>query len=85
MDMEDLNPEKRFSYMYPTNRHHYVESVHLMSAKRRPLHSALAVVQTPGREYFILRDNGMQVGCEEEGVSAVWMLILGCCNDGTSA
>ncbi|KIL67864.1 hypothetical protein M378DRAFT_984157 [Amanita muscaria Koide BX008] len=76
-------PRKEVQLYIP--EHHYVESVHLMSAKKRPLHSALAVVQTPGREYFILRDNGMQVGCEEEGVSAVWMLMLGCCNDGTPA
>jgi len=44
---------------------------------------ALAVVQTPGREYYILRDNGMQVGCEEDGVSATWMSVLGCRHDGT--
>lgn len=44
----------------------------------RPLHPALAAVQTPGREYYILRDNGMQVGCEEEGVALVWMGLLGC-------
>jgi len=43
-----------------------------------PLHPAVAVVQTPGREYFILRDNGMQIGCEEEGVAFAWMEILGC-------
>jgi hypothetical protein len=42
------------------------------------LHPALAVVQTPAREYFILRDNGFEVGCEEEGVASVWMRILGC-------
>jgi hypothetical protein len=42
------------------------------------LHPALAVVQTPAREYYILRDNGMEVGCEEDGVARVWMRILGC-------
>ena len=42
------------------------------------LHIALAVVQTPHREYYILRDNGMQVGCEEEGIGAVWQEILRC-------
>ena len=44
----------------------------------RPLHPALAVVQTPAREYYVLRDNGFEVGCEEEGVANVWMRILGC-------
>ncbi|KAJ7212246.1 hypothetical protein GGX14DRAFT_519842 [Mycena pura] len=65
--------------------HHHVESVHFTASGRRagiPLHGALAVVQTPGREYFVLRDNGMQVGCEEEGVAEVWMKILGCDNLG---
>jgi hypothetical protein len=43
-----------------------------------PLHPALAVVQTPAREYYIFRDNGFEVGCEEEGVASIWMRILGC-------
>lgn len=59
------------------NSHHHVESVHFM-ASGIPLHPALAVVQTPGREYFVLKDNGMQVGCEEDGVAPVWMEILQC-------
>ncbi|KAI0357387.1 hypothetical protein OH77DRAFT_1450773 [Trametes cingulata] len=58
--------------------HHHVESVHFTATKGDPLHAALAVVQTPHREYYILRDNGMQVGCEEEGVAAVWQEVLGC-------
>ncbi|CAK5269788.1 unnamed protein product, partial [Mycena citricolor] len=57
--------------------HHHVESVHL-TVGRRALHPALAVIQTPSREYYILRDNGMQVGCEEEGVPEVWRKVLGC-------
>ncbi len=64
----------RFSYC----RHHHVESVHLTATGGRPLHPALAVVQTPAREYYILRDNGCEVGCEEDGVASVWMRILGC-------
>ncbi|TFY75872.1 hypothetical protein EWM64_g8140 [Hericium alpestre] len=58
--------------------HHHVESIHFSTADGRPLHSAVAVVQTLGREYFILKDNGMQIGCEEDGVSDVWRGILGC-------
>ncbi|KAI0324900.1 hypothetical protein GY45DRAFT_1288163 [Cubamyces sp. BRFM 1775] len=58
--------------------HHHVESVHFTTSRRDPLHPAVAVVQTPHREYFILRDNGMQVGCEEEGVAEVWQEVLGC-------
>ncbi|RPD77425.1 hypothetical protein L226DRAFT_544076 [Lentinus tigrinus ALCF2SS1-7] len=58
--------------------HHHVESVHFTSAGGKDLHVALAVVQTPHREYYILRDNGMQVGCEEEGVAAVWREVLRC-------
>ncbi|KAJ7696042.1 hypothetical protein B0H17DRAFT_1054693 [Mycena rosella] len=69
--------------------HHHVESLHftapMRAGLRRALHSALAVVQTPGREYFILRDNGMQVGCEEDGVAEVWMKILGCDNSGVAS
>jgi hypothetical protein len=59
-------------------RHHHVESVHFTSAHKSSLHPALAVVQTPGREYYVLRDNGMQVGCEEEGVGEVWRRVIGC-------
>ncbi|KAI0669193.1 hypothetical protein C8Q78DRAFT_1042116 [Trametes maxima] len=58
--------------------HHHVESVHFTAAGGKALHPALATVQTPRREYYILRDNGMQVGCEEEGVAAVWQEVLGC-------
>ncbi|KAI9463805.1 hypothetical protein F5148DRAFT_982317 [Russula earlei] len=59
-------------------RHHHVESVHLTATGGHPLHPALAVVRTPAREYYILRDNGLEVGCEEEGVASVWMRVLGC-------
>ncbi|KAJ7095986.1 hypothetical protein B0H15DRAFT_774443 [Mycena belliarum] len=76
------------AYVAPL-QHHHVESLHftapVRAGLRRPLHTALAVVQTPGREYFILRDNGMQVGCEEDGVAAVWMDILGCDNSGVAS
>ncbi|RXW24494.1 hypothetical protein EST38_g1348 [Candolleomyces aberdarensis] len=59
--------------------HHLVESVHLVTGRNNtPFHPAIAGVQTPGREYFVLRDNGMQIGCEEDGIPPVWMSILGC-------
>ncbi|KAF7365346.1 hypothetical protein MVEN_00406600 [Mycena venus] len=63
--------------------HHHVESLHF-TASSRALHDALAIVQTPGRIYYVLRDNGMQVGCEEEGVAEIWMDILGCDNAGVT-
>lgn len=63
-------------------RHHHVESIHFTTRYDHALHPALAVVQTPGREYFILKDNGMQVGCEEEGVGLVWMGLLRCTSAG---
>ncbi|KAJ7254343.1 hypothetical protein B0H12DRAFT_1323432 [Mycena haematopus] len=63
--------------------HHHVESVHFTTSGRA-LHGALAIVQTPGRIYFILRDNGMQIGCEEEGVAEVWMNLLSCNNSGVA-
>ncbi|KAI0055313.1 hypothetical protein BV25DRAFT_1767857, partial [Artomyces pyxidatus] len=62
--------------------HHHVESVHFTAAGGMPLHPALAVVQTLSRSYYILRDNGMQVGCEEDGVGELWMKILGCTDKG---
>ncbi|KAJ3769615.1 hypothetical protein FB446DRAFT_672222 [Lentinula raphanica] len=65
--------------------HHHVESVHFTTAQGRPLHPALATVQTPAREYYVLRDNGMQVGCEENGVANIWMKILGCEANGERA
>lgn len=62
--------------------HHHVESVHFTTPKGVPLHPALAVIQTPAREYIILKDNGMQVGCEEDGVANVWMHVLECDKNG---
>ncbi|KAH9480512.1 hypothetical protein JR316_0007112 [Psilocybe cubensis] len=62
--------------------HHHVESVHFTTTYGEPLHPALAVVQTPAREYFILKDNGMQVGCEEEGIALVWIELIKCTSTG---
>ncbi|KAJ3910623.1 hypothetical protein F5879DRAFT_928273 [Lentinula edodes] len=73
-------PKVKLNLFLPA--HHHVESVHFTTAQGRPLHPALAVVQTPAREYYVLRDNGMQVGCEEDGVARVWMTILGCAING---
>lgn len=58
--------------------HHHVESTHFTTRTQTALHPALAIVQTPGREYYILKDNGMQIGCEEDGVVEVWQRIVGC-------
>lgn len=49
-----------------------------MRSDGSPFHFAIASVQTPVREYFILKDNGMQIGCEEDGIAQVWMETLGC-------
>lgn len=57
-----------------------MESVHFSTSAGKPLHRALAVVQTLAREYFVLKDNGMEVGNEEEGVAAIWMEVLQCDN-----
>ncbi|KAG2039551.1 hypothetical protein BDR03DRAFT_1008877 [Suillus americanus] len=62
--------------------HHHIESVHFTTPKGVQLHPALAVIQTPAREYIVLKDNGMQVGCEEDGVANVWMHVLGCDKNG---
>lgn len=74
------------SMLKSLGRHHHVESVHFTTSglTKVALHGALAVVQTPDREYFILRDNGMQVGCEEEGVAEAWMNVIGCDNSGVA-
>ena len=47
-----------------------------------PLHPALAVIQTPMRECYVLRDTGSEVGTEEEGVRLVWQEVLGCSPNG---
>lgn len=70
-----------FIYLSPS-RHHFVESLHFMTAQYEDLHPAVAVVQTPTREYYVLRDNGMQIGCEEEGVAEIWMQIIRCDSEG---
>lgn len=56
--------------------------MHFTTASGRPLHRALGVIQTSAREYYVLKDNGMQVGCEEEGIAAVWMEAIGCSGTG---
>lgn len=61
------------------DRHHHVESVHIQTSKGMTLHPEVAVVQTPGRQYYVLRDNGMQIGCDEEGgIADIWQEILHC-------
>jgi hypothetical protein len=62
---------------------HHVESVHFTTPLKHALHPALAIVQTPSRAYFVLKDNGMEVGCEEAGVAPLWMEVLGCTTKGT--
>ncbi|OCH83558.1 hypothetical protein OBBRIDRAFT_742965, partial [Obba rivulosa] len=64
--------------------HHHVESVHFTFSGGQPLIPALAVIQTPHHEYYILRDNGMQIGCEEENVAEVWREVLSCDASGRS-
>lgn len=58
--------------------HHHVESVHFQTPGKKLFHPAVASVQTPAREYFILKDNGMLIGTEEDGVSPLWQTLLGC-------
>ncbi|KAH7097695.1 hypothetical protein BKA62DRAFT_623559 [Auriculariales sp. MPI-PUGE-AT-0066] len=66
--------------------HHYVECVSFivsLGPQPRPgLHSAIAAVQTPAREYMVLRENGLTIGCEEDGVAPVWQKLLGCDSHG---
>jgi hypothetical protein len=65
------------------DRHHHIESIHLSATRGRALHPALAIVQTPARAYWVLRVNGLEVGCEEDGgVAKVWMSLLNCDADG---
>ena len=62
--------------------HHLVESVHFTTSKGQPFHPALACIRTPDRDYYILRDNGMTVGCEEDGIWAPWTELLHCDKSG---
>ncbi|TCD69032.1 hypothetical protein EIP91_009095 [Steccherinum ochraceum] len=62
--------------------HHHIESVHFRTPSGEPLHSAVASIQTPHREYFVLKDNGMEIGNEEIGVYEAWMEVLACDNKG---
>lgn len=63
-------------------RQHHVESVHFGTSLGVAYHSAVASIQTPFHEYFVLRDNGLEIGCGE--VSTLWMKILGCMADGVA-
>ncbi|KAI6044706.1 hypothetical protein EDC04DRAFT_2560796 [Pisolithus marmoratus] len=79
-DAAPSRPKASLNMYLPS--HHYVESVHFTTSTKEDLHPALAVIQTPAREYYVLKENGMQVGCEEEGVADVWAKILQCDNKG---
>ncbi|KAF9513336.1 hypothetical protein BS47DRAFT_1317640 [Hydnum rufescens UP504] len=57
--------------------HHYVESIHF-SSRGKPLHPAIAVVMTPAREYYILRDTGTSIGSEESGLYPAWARAIRC-------
>lgn len=63
-------------------RHHNVESLHFTTSDGQDLHHAIAVVQTSNREYYILKDNGMQIGCEEDGIPLAWRRLLACTSTG---
>lgn len=58
--------------------HHHIESIHFQSSDKKPFHPAVATVQTLAREYYILKDNGMLIGTEEDGVNPVWQGLLKC-------
>jgi hypothetical protein len=58
--------------------HHLVESVHFKTRTNLPLHPALAAVQTPSREYIVLRANGCPIGCEEDGIRQLWQVLIDC-------
>jgi hypothetical protein len=64
-------------------RQHHVESVHLAAANGRALHAALAIVQTPARAFWVLRANGLPIGCEDAGgVADAWQALLWCNAEG---
>ncbi|KAF9644539.1 hypothetical protein BDM02DRAFT_3078011, partial [Thelephora ganbajun] len=58
--------------------HHHVESVHFQTPDKKEFHPAVATVQTLAREYYILKENGMLIGTEEDGVNPVWQALLEC-------
>ncbi|PVG02724.1 hypothetical protein CPB86DRAFT_696489 [Serendipita vermifera] len=76
-----IKPRDEVNILLP--EHHHVESAHLHTRTGSAYHPAVASVQTVHREYFVLRDNGLQIGCEESGLSETWMTILSCRGDGT--
>lgn len=59
-------------------RHHLVESVSFATTSGESYHGEIAAIQTPTREYFILRDVGLIIGSEEEGVAELWQDVLRC-------
>jgi len=62
----------------PSCSHHHVESVHFQTPDKKTFHPAVATVQTLAREYYILKDNGMLIGTEEDGVNPLWQVLLEC-------
>lgn len=61
-----------------SSSHHHVESVHFQTPDKKAFHPAVATVQTLAREYYLLKDNGMLIGTEEDGVNPLWQALLVC-------
>jgi hypothetical protein len=63
----------------PDNRTHHVESVGFQASppRRAPLHPSLAHVARVGGGEYVLRHTGQVVGCDDGGVSELWMGLLG--------
>ena len=64
--------------------HNHVESVHFRTPDKKTYHPGVATVQTLAREYYILKDNGMLIGTEEDGVNPLWQILLDCDGKGLS-
>jgi hypothetical protein len=62
-----------------SNRTHHVESIgfHASPPRRAPLHPSLAYVARVGGGEYVLRQTGQVVGCDDGGVSELWMGLLG--------
>ncbi|KAF8335438.1 uncharacterized protein EI90DRAFT_3287941 [Cantharellus anzutake] len=80
-----LKVARRYILANVAGNRHTFESIHLMNTHGIPLHPAIAVVQTPARQYYILRDTGQEIGCEEAGgVYWCWLDVVRCQEDGVS-
>lgn len=76
------SPSLQLAFYLPPSFH--LEDITISSSSEsEKLHSAIAMVTTAERSYYVLKMTGQILGSEEEGVGEIWQKMVGCKRDGS--